>query len=156
MRGLVNFFLFVLVTAAVCAGLAGAAYVMSDRYVSHSVDSSHTEIVPTVAPTTAPLPTTDPAAQPEPTTASGPTTPSASATPNATATPPFTTWVVTAQQPINVRDCPAETCNRIALLQPGSDIQVLDTVDQWHEITLDDGRIGYIATNLTREATPAP
>lgn len=156
MRGLVNVFLFLLVTAAVCAGVAGAAYLMTERYGTDTVDERHTG--PTgqrgVTPTTESAPVTGTA----PATVSGqPTaTPNVTATPSATSTPAFTTWTIIAQQNVNVRDCPAQTCTRIVLLRPGDTIHVLDTVDDWHEILLDDGQIGYVAISLTREATPAP
>lgn len=161
MRGLVNVFLFLLVTAAVCAGVAGAAYLMTERYGTDTVDETRTD--PTgqrgVTPTTesAPVTGTAPATVPgQPIPARPTATPNVTATPSATSTPAFTTWTIIAQQNVNVRDCPAQTCTRIALLRPGGTIHVLDTVDDWHEILLDDGQIGYVAISLTREATPAP
>ncbi len=167
MRGLANFFLFVLVTATVCAGVAGAAYLMSERYGTDEAGDAHAEPVDPsgVTPTTAAVPVTEPApmtdtvpgADPGQTATARPTAaPNVTATPSATSTPAFTTWTISSQINVNVRDCPTQTCARIALLRPGDTIHVLDTVDDWHEILLDDGRIGYVAANLTREATPAP
>ncbi|WP_162909475.1 SH3 domain-containing protein [Aggregatilinea lenta] len=167
MRGLVNFFLFVLVTAVVCAGVAGAAYVMADRFEVKT--DAHTEQIETddVTPTANDGPVTTSPAATEDASSAAPdlaatatprpsATPNVTATPNATSTPAFTVWTIFAQQSVNIRECPAQTCRLIALLRPGTEIHVLDTVDNWHEILLDDGQIGYVATYLTREATPAP
>jgi len=63
--------------------------------------------------------------------------------------PATTTWRITARANVNIRACPATSCEIVVQVGPNERIEVLSTEDDWHAILLDDGSTGYVATFLT-------
>jgi uncharacterized protein YgiM (DUF1202 family) len=66
------------------------------------------------------------------------------------------TYYVISSQRANVRSCPAASCEVVTTVSYGDRIEVVSTANDWHEILLDDGELGHIATFLTSENAPAP
>ncbi len=178
MRNLVNCFLFALVTAIVCAGVGGAAYLMAERYeveaepraaVTAQPLDAEPGTLPAAQETAAPEGTADTSAEatagatvqptatrtPRPTMQPSPT-PDATATPRPTSTPAFTVWVIRAATNVRVRSCPGQECASIGTVRPGTEVEVLETIDGWHAIRWEDGETGYILASLSVEATTTP
>ncbi len=60
------------------------------------------------------------------------------------------TVTITSTGRVNVREGAGMTYAIITTVPPGSSYPCLSTVGSWYEIQLDDGRIGFISSNLAR------
>lgn len=69
------------------------------------------------------------------------------------------TWYVYASSRVNLRSCPSTNCEIVSRANPGDELEVIRTENDWHEIWLSDGRTAYIAAYLTSQnalSQPAP
>lgn len=100
-------------------------------------------IVPTATPTqtSTPTPTLTPTTTPT-------ATPSPTATVTRTPSPeptPFSAWVISGA---NVRSGPGTEYDIIATLPVGAQVDVLDQTDDWWQVRIINGEVGWIATFL--------
>lgn len=80
-------------------------------------------------------------------------TPTATYTPTPTLTPTYV-YYVNSPRSVAVYVCPDVTCEILARLEPNAEMVVINDDSAWVEIRLGDGRIGFIATFLTRPEQP--
>lgn len=65
-----------------------------------------------------------------------------------------TTWYVSADSIVNLRECPSTSCALAGTANAGDPVNVITTQDDWHLIRLSNGRLAWIATFLTTDTAP--
>jgi len=81
---------------------------------------------------------------------------------SAASTPELATYFVISDGSVNIRACPATSCEVLGTVEYGEALRVADDQGEWLELRLDDGRAGFIAGWLaskdapTIDAQPAP
>lgn len=61
------------------------------------------------------------------------------------------TWYVVSDSKVNVRTCGSTACEIVAELGTGTELRVVGTENEWHEIILEGGQTAYIAAWLTSQ-----
>ena len=64
-------------------------------------------------------------------------------------------YFVIADGSVNIRACPATSCEVLGSVAPGESIQVAGDLGEWLELRLDDGRTGFMAGWLASKDAPA-
>ena len=84
-------------------------------------------------------------------------TPSATYTPSITPTPTITptfVFFVDSPRPVTVRICPEVSCEVLSILDPGTQLVVMEDGEAWVQVRIPDGRVGFIASFLTTWGNP--
>ncbi len=78
------------------------------------------------------------------------------ATPESVAsTAEFASYYVISDGGVNIRACPATSCEVLGTVDYGAVLRVADDQGEWLELRLDDGRIGFLAGWLASKDAPA-
>ena len=56
-----------------------------------------------------------------------------------------------AKEDVNIREKPSPHSSIIGVLLQNAEVSVLDNVQGWYQVSLDDGKIGYIYTPMLKE-----
>ena len=59
--------------------------------------------------------------------------------------------IMIAKEDVNIREKPSPHSSIIGVLLQNAEVSVLDNVQGWYQVSLDDGKIGYIYTPMLKE-----